>query len=86
MLKERDEAEKYDYGIIIKLKDGIATVKGLKRAKSGEILYIFNQFEEANQKETKSFIKGLVLNLNLNDMDIIVLGNDNLLKEGNLVF
>lgn len=79
------------YGQVLRLKDGIATIAGLTKVKSGEIVYIYNQAEvnNGNQSQTERemlFLRGLVLNLNATDIDVIVLGNESLIREGNLVF
>jgi len=65
-------------GVVMRLKDGIATVRGVSAAKAGELLYIIGQ--------NNTVISSLALNLNYQDIDLIVLGNDMLIKEGDLVF
>jgi len=84
---DEDSSNILAYGTILRLKDGIATVNGLLGAKSGEIVYLYNQNEADYGVDGKAtFIRGLVLNLNLTDIDVIVLGNESLITEGNLVF
>lgn len=58
------------YGIVTKVTDGIATIAGLNKAKSGEVL------------EFSNGIKGLALNLSLNDTSAVIFGNERLIKEG----
>jgi len=65
-----------NFGRVIQLKDGIATVVGLNSVKSGEIIYISSIGDE--------FLKGLVLNLNLENINVIVLGNERLVSEGSI--
>nr|YP_009308415.1 ATP synthase 5a1 [Paramoeba pemaquidensis]AOS85553.1 ATP synthase 5a1 [Paramoeba pemaquidensis] len=61
------------YGIVTKVTDGIATIAGLNKAKSGEVL------------EFSNGIKGLALNLSLNDTSAVIFGNERLIKEGTRV-
>ena len=58
------------YGIVTKVTDGIATIAGLNQAKSGEVL------------EFSNGVKGLALNLSLNDTSAVIFGNERLIKEG----
>jgi F-type H+-transporting ATPase subunit alpha len=58
------------YGIVTKVTDGIATIAGLNKAKSGEVL------------EFSNGVKGLALNLSLNDTSAVIFGNERLIKEG----
>jgi len=77
--KVHDKAKIIDlanFGRVIQLKDGIATVVGLNSVKSGEIIYISSVGDE--------FLKGLVLNLNLENINVIVLGNERLVFEGSI--
>lgn len=60
-------------GTVLKVKDGVATISGLSSAKSGEIVY----FEGG--------IKGLILNLSINDVSVVIFGNERLIKEGTKV-
>jgi F0F1-type ATP synthase alpha subunit len=57
-------------GIVIKVKDGIATIKGLDNVKSGEVLVF------------ASGAKGLALNLSHNEINSVIFGNERLIKEG----
>ena len=61
------------YGIVTKVTDGIATIAGLNKAKSGEVL------------EFSNGVKGLALNLSLNDTSAVIFGNERLIKEGTRV-
>lgn len=58
------------FGIVIKVKDGIATIKGLENAKAGEVL------------EFSSGAKGLALNLAENEISSVIFGNEQLIKQG----
>jgi F-type H+/Na+-transporting ATPase subunit alpha len=57
-------------GIVIRLKDGIASIKGLDKVKSGEVL------------EFSSGSKGLALNLTHNEVSSVIFGNERLIKQG----
>ena len=58
------------YGIVSKVTDGIAVISGLNKAKSGEVL------------EFSNGVKGLALNLSLNETSAVIFGNERLIKEG----
>ncbi len=60
-------------GEVIEVGDGIALVQGLNEARMGEIL------------EFPHGIKGLVLNLNQDSIGVILLGDSNLLMQGDKV-
>jgi F-type H+-transporting ATPase subunit alpha len=57
-------------GIVTKVKDGIATIKGLDKVKSGEVL------------EFASGAKGLALNLSHQEINAVIFGNERLIKQG----
>jgi len=58
------------YGVVINVRDGIAIIKGLEKAKAGEVL------------EFSSGIKGLALNLSCDEVSAVIFGNERLIKEG----
>jgi F-type H+-transporting ATPase subunit alpha len=57
-------------GIVIRLKDGIASIKGLDDVKSGEVL------------EFSSGSKGLALNLTHDEVSSVIFGSERLIKQG----
>ncbi|MBL4703787.1 MAG: F0F1 ATP synthase subunit alpha [Flavobacteriales bacterium] len=57
-------------GIVTKVKDGIATIKGLDKVKSGEVL------------DFASGAKGLALNLSHKEINAVIFGNEKLIKQG----
>lgn len=57
-------------GIVTRLKDGIASIYGLSNVKSGEVL------------EFSSGSKGLALNLTHDEVNSVVFGNEQLIKQG----
>ena len=60
-------------GFVVSVGDGIARVSGLSSIKAGELVLF------------SSGIKGLVLNLEKNFVGVVVLGDDNLVGQGDLV-
>ncbi|WP_323616095.1 F0F1 ATP synthase subunit alpha [Erysipelothrix rhusiopathiae] len=79
MLKEKistiefDEAN-VDVGKVFKVGDGIAFVRGLDQVLSGEMLRFNDE------------VFGLALNLEENQVGVVLLGNDKLVKEGDVVY
>jgi proton translocating ATP synthase F1 alpha subunit len=63
-----------EYGKILSLKDGVATVSGLEHVRSGEMVE-FAQFK----------IYGMVLSLGKATVSIVIFGNDTFLKQEDLV-
>lgn len=60
-------------GTVIQIGDGIARVHGLKEAMSGELL------------EFPGEVYGMALNLEENNIGVVLLGNDEHIKEGDIV-
>jgi proton translocating ATP synthase F1 alpha subunit len=58
------------FGVVIKVRDGIAIIKGLDKAKAGEVL------------EFSTGVKGLALNLSHDEVSAVIFGNERLIKEG----
>jgi proton translocating ATP synthase F1 alpha subunit len=65
---------KNDIGEVLSVKDGVATVYGLKDVKAGEVVEFID-----------SKIKGLALNLNIDTIQTVIFGNDRLIKAGDKV-
>lgn len=63
----------YEEGQVISVGDGIARIYGLKKAVSGELL------------EFESGVKGLVLNLEYDNIGCVLMGTDTQVKEGQKV-
>jgi len=74
--------KKTERGLVSMLKDGIVTILYLKKLKAGEIVWIQGR-SDSNQPV---YIRALILNLNENNSQGILLGNERLVKEGALVF
>lgn len=70
----RSEAELQETGTVLQVGDGIARVYGLSNAESGELV----EFE-------KGSLKGIVLNLEEDNVGIVLLGESTHIKEGDTV-
>jgi len=62
-------------GYVLQVIDGVATVSGLRLIKAGEMV----NFAGPDN------VKGLVLNLNKNNVSVVILGNERLIKENAFV-
>lgn len=62
-----------EIGTVLTIGDGVARVFGLKNVLAGELV------------EFEGGVKGMVLNLETNNVGIVVLGNDETIKEGSTV-
>src|SRR5660398_269966 len=67
------EVDVEEVGIVLEVGDGIARIHGLRNAVSLEML------------ELPHAVMGLVLNLEENNVGVVLLGEDTLIKEGDLV-
>ena len=67
------DANMEEVGIVEKIGDGIATVSGMKNAMAGEMV------------ELPHGVKGMVLNLNPDNVGIVLMGGEALIKEGDTV-
>ncbi|MDY6028813.1 MAG: F0F1 ATP synthase subunit alpha [Acidaminococcaceae bacterium] len=67
------DANLEEVGVVDKIGDGIATVIGMKNAMAGEMV------------ELPHNVKGMVLNLNPDSIGIVLMGGENLIKEGDSV-
>ena len=69
----RHKVDSSDVGTVISVGDGIANVYGLEKAMLGELLLFPNQ------------VYGMVMNLESDSVGVVLLGNDQLVKEGDIV-
>jgi proton translocating ATP synthase F1 alpha subunit len=69
-MNNSDYSSNLFFGIVIKVRDGIAIIKGLDKAKAGEVL------------EFSTGVKGLALNLSIDEVSAVIFGNERLIKEG----
>lgn len=64
-------------GFVKKIADGVVTIKGLGKATAGEMIQIYTP--------TGEFVMAMVLNLNVDKVEAIVLGDESKIKQGALV-
>ena len=69
----RHKIDSNDVGTVVSVGDGIANVYGLEKAMLGELLLFPNQ------------VYGMVMNLESDSVGVVLLGNDQLVKEGDIV-
>ena len=69
--EEQNTNQNYEYGTVISVKDGVVHAYGLLNVKAGELV----EFVDSN-------VKGLVLNLEKNNVGIVLFGNDSEVAEG----
>ena len=69
----RHKVDSNDVGTVISVGDGIANVYGLEKAMLGELLLFPNQ------------VYGMVMNLESDSVGVVLLDNDQLVKEGDIV-
>ena len=74
MLNNKYSGSKTSEGIVFSVIDGVATVSGLSFVKSGEMV-----------KFLSSDLRGMVLNLNLLNTNIVIFGDERLVKRGEIV-
>lgn len=67
------KVESHDVGVVVTVGDGIAIVSGLDDAMNGELLLFPND------------VYGMVMNLNEDSVGAVLLGDDNGIKEGDIV-
>lgn len=73
-------------GTVIKIADGVVTIRGLEEATAGEMLKIniINTAESKNSKKSieSDFVYAMALNLNVDRVEAIILGDESKVKEG----
>ena len=69
----RHKINSNDVGTVVSVGDGIANVYGLEKAMLGELLLFPNE------------VYGMVMNLDSDSVGVVLLGDDSLVKEGDLV-
>ena len=68
----KSEAELEEVGSVLQVGDGIARIYGLTKVQSGELV------------EFESGLRGIVMNLEEDNVGVVLLGSSNDLKEGNI--
>ena len=66
----KTEAQLEEVGTVLQVGDGIARLYGLTKVQSGELI----EFENG--------LKGIVLNLEEDNVGVVILGSSNTIKEG----
>jgi F-type H+/Na+-transporting ATPase subunit alpha len=75
-----NEADVYDVGTVLEVGDGIARVYGLSKVQAGELV----EFPDAKDGDGKS-IKGMVLNLEEDNVGVVLFGSTREIQEGHTV-
>lgn len=81
------EAVQENFGRVIKIGDGIATVSGLSQALASEMIAIYPGTADKNPEEIneQNPVYGLALNLEEYQVGVVVLGEYNSISEGDVV-
>jgi len=69
----RKESDVYEVGTVLQVGDGIARVHGLEKVMAGELV------------EFPGEVMGMVLNLEEDNVGVVLVGEDTLIKEGDTV-
>lgn len=75
-----NEAETYDVGTVLEVGDGIARVYGLSKVKSGELVEL-----PASKDRDGNPVRGMVLNLEEDNVGVVLFGDSRSVEEGHLV-
>jgi len=74
------EADVYDVGTVLEVGDGIARVYGLSKVQAGELV----ELPDSKDEEGKS-VRGMVLNLEEDNVGIVLFGSTSAVEEGDTV-
>ena len=75
-----NEADTYDVGTVLEIGDGIARVFGLSKVQAGELV----EFPESKDSDGNP-IKGMVLNLEDDNVGVVLFGSSRSIEEGHTV-
>jgi len=75
-----NESETYDVGTVLEVGDGIARVYGLSKVQAGELVTLPDSLSEDGNP-----IRGMVLNLEEDNVGIVLFGNSTSVEEGHIV-
>jgi len=75
-----NEADVYDVGTVLEVGDGIARVYGLSKVQAGELVELPDSKDEAGNS-----VKGMVLNLEEDNVGIVLFGASSTVGEGDTV-
>lgn len=74
------EAEVYDVGTVLEVGDGIARVYGLSKVQAGELVELPDSLDSEGNP-----VRGMVLNLEEDNVGIVLFGSTNVVEEGHTV-
>ncbi|MEX0661966.1 MAG: F0F1 ATP synthase subunit alpha [Balneolaceae bacterium] len=74
------ESEVYDMGTVLEVGDGIARVHGLSKVQAGELVVLPDSVDEEGNP-----VRGMVLNLEEDNVGIVLFGSSNNVEEGHTV-
>ncbi|MCH8547494.1 MAG: F0F1 ATP synthase subunit alpha, partial [Balneolaceae bacterium] len=74
------EADVYDVGTVLEVGDGIARVYGLSKVQAGELVELPNSIDSEGKP-----VRGMVLNLEEDNVGIVLFGSSNAVEEGHTV-
>jgi len=71
-------------GLVIKISDGVVTIRGLESASAGEMIRINTQESilAKRNKASQNFVYAMVLNLGTDRVEAIIFGDESKVKEG----
>lgn len=75
-----NEAEVYDVGTVLEVGDGIARVYGLSKVQAGELV----ELPDSKDEDGKA-VRGMVLNLEEDNVGVVLFGSDSAVEEGHTV-
>lgn len=74
------EADVYDVGTVLEVGDGIARVYGLSKVQAGELVELPDSLDSEGKP-----VRGMVLNLEEDNVGIVLFGSSNVVEEGHTV-
>lgn len=74
------EAEAYEMGTVLEVGDGIARVYGLSKVQAGELVELPDSIDSEGKP-----VRGMVLNLEEDNVGIVLFGSSNVVEEGHTV-
>lgn len=74
------EADVYDVGTVLEVGDGIARVYGLSKVQAGELVELPDSLDRDGNP-----VRGMVLNLEEDNVGIVLFGSSNIVEEGHTV-
>ncbi len=74
------EADVYDVGTVLEVGDGIARVYGLSKVQAGELVELPDSIDRDGNP-----VRGMVLNLEEDNVGIVLFGSSNIVEEGHSV-